>query len=300
MSKRNKNKPAETPATATEIVDAIVKDVEAHAAEVLASIDPAAETAVTAGVIDHDTQLSSWKSEDQAAAEQLEAVVAELEEPPADVPATKEDEAPTLAQLIARIDEEAAKLRVVQIADAVDRRSAFEIDKNGDNDNIHRTLKKVRTQLVTLRAAKLFEAIHVPTGFINRSVHEGSQYNVYAMGKLADIVFGVTDGVVANAINVACMKSLFAFNKAGVPFTMETAKAAASKNYARTLDASVRKHLISHTVAPGTAPTQASSTMQALVTLGVVTTNGSGKNPTYFLQTEAPITKKLEMMLAAA
>jgi hypothetical protein len=66
------------------------------------------------------------------------------------------------------------------------------------------------------------------------------------------------------------------------------------------VDAKVRHHLISHTVAPVTAPTQASSTMlQALATLGMVKATGGGKNPTYEIL-DTPLTAKLEGMLAAA
>ena len=64
------------------------------------------------------------------------------------------------------------------------------------------------------------------------------------------------------------------------------------------LSAAARAHLISHIVAEGTAPTQASSSMQAFVTLGIVTRNETGKNPTFKL-TDAPITKKLQALLAA-
>ena len=281
-----------TPPTADEI------------AAVLETIDPAAETSVTAGVVDHESQAGSWISEETAAEIQLDEVVAELTETAErceetiPFPESDEAQAPTLAQKLASVPDEDVDRGVFKIAASVDDRAAFETEIES-GPNIHSTLKKIRTQLVTKRAARLMLAINVDANFLNRTVHTGARYNVYAAGKLGDIVYGVTDGVVANAINVACMKSLFAFNKAGVPFTMECAKGAASKNYARGLDPSVRKHLISHTVAPGTAPTQASSTMQALVTLGVVKTNGAGKNPTYTVL-DTPIAHKLEGMLAAA
>jgi len=272
---------------------------------VLASIDPAMESAVTAGGVDHVSQVSSWTPETEAAEIQLDAVLAELDKaekiPEAALAASAETfNAPlTLAQLLATVPDDLVNHAVVSIANAVDERSAFEIESDPDNLNIHRTLKKVRAQLVTKRAARLLSAIHVEPEFLNRTVHNGSRYNVYALGKLADIVYGVTDGVVANAINVACCKSLFAFKRAGITFTMECAKASASKSYARGIDAAIRKHLISHTVAPSTAPTQASSTMQALHTLGVVRSNGAGKNPTYTVL-DTPLSRKIKEMLMVA
>ena len=46
--------------------------------------------------------------------------------------------------------------------------------------------------------------------------------------QVADLVDGLTTGVLRNAINIAVMRSLFNFRKAGIPFTGEMAKAAAS------------------------------------------------------------------------
>lgn len=292
------------------IVESLTQASIEEIAAVLATVDANMENAVTAGPVDHSSQLSSWTSEDAASeallADTVEALEAErceetipFPEPEDGAIVEEQPQRATLAQLTAGLPDEAVDTMVVRIAREVDARSAFETEQDPDNANIHRTLKKVRTQLVTKRAAKLLLATHVDPAFINRTVHTGSAYNVYALGKLSDIIYGVTDGVVANAINVACMKSLFAFKRAGAIFTMECAKAAASKQYARNIDAAVRKHLISHTVSTSTAPTQASSTMQALVTLGVVKTNGAGKNPTYEVL-DTPIAHKLEAMLLAA
>ncbi|AWV14862.1 hypothetical protein A3862_04550 [Methylobacterium sp. XJLW] len=60
----------------------------------------------------------------------------------------------------------------------------------------------------------------------------------------------------------------------------------------------IRKHLLRHTVSASTAPTQASSTMQALETLGIVRREGSARNSTFHL-TEAPVTQQLEAVLFA-
>lgn len=215
----------------------------------------------------------------------------------ATVPLLELDVEPTFDELRESFPESLVEETVFSIAEALDERAAFETDKNPDNANIHRTLKKVRSQLVTKRAAKVMLATNLTPAFINRSEHTGSRYNVYALGKLADVIFGVTDGAISNAINLACMRSLFRFKNAGIPFTMEMAKAAASDKIR--VDAAVRQHLVRHTVSASTAPTQASSTMQALETLGVVKGVGGTKSPT-FVPTEHPIVAKLEEMLAAA
>jgi hypothetical protein len=299
--------------------NAVVAAVNAAAIESL--IDQSMETATHVDAIDHHSQLSSWAapaapeapaeetvtetpietSPDESvleqAVQQLEAHE-EVQEPEAE--AVQGPEAPkSFDDLVAAYAEDVALDVALKTSIALDARGAFETTKNPDNENIHRTLKKVRSHLVTKRAARVLLATNVdPEVLINRSVHDGARYNVYALGKVADIVFGVTnDGVIANAINLACMRSLFACKKAGIAFTMEVAKAACSKQVH--IDAAIRQHLVRHTVSPSTAPTQASSTMQALVTLGVVKAEGSSRNPTYTL-TDHPIVAKIETVLAKA
>lgn len=269
-------------------------------AAVLQEIDPSMETATHAGVVDHESQYASW-SPPEAIADAIEA--RELEE--AVQEATGEFTLPDLDKLRSQVPAPDVERMVWRVANALDERERFEIDaaeaEKGDvNPNILRTIKKVRSQMVTKRAASLLCAIAVTPEFINRSINEGFRYNVYALGKLGDVIYGVTDGQIANAINLACMRTLFSFRRAGLTFDMEVAKGCCSKQYAmKKLGAAVRQHVISHTVSESTAPTQASSTMQALVTLGVVTRQESGKNPSWTL-TDTPITKKLAEMFEMA
>lgn len=233
--------------------------------------------------------LSDWEEEEKKE-------IADFSEP--ETPAATEQFTASFDDLVARIDDAEADVLVRCLATEIDMRAEFELSKDPENTNIQRTLKKVRSQLVTKRAAKFSCAAQVSSSFINRSIHGGSCYNVYALGKYADLVnFSVT-GQVMNAINNACLRSLFRVLDAGKEFTMETAKMACSANYtAKDGTEIARPHLIRHTVAPSTAPTQASSTMQALVTMGVVLATGSSKNPSYKL-TANPITAKFRELLA--
>ena len=164
---------------------------------------------------------------------------------------------------------------------ALDERAAFEDAKNPDNANIHRTIKKVRGSLARAYAARVMVVANQSPDFINRVLMDGSRYNVYAIGKYGDLVDALASGVMANSINIAITRSLFAFDKAGQSFTGEMAKAAASDKI-RVAD-HLKKLLVRHTVSASTAPTQASSTMQALETLGIVAVEGSRKHPTYRL-----------------
>lgn len=196
------------------------------------------------------------------------------------------------------VPEEEVEVLVRQLALAIDDRAAFEEAKNPDNANIQRTLAKTRREVVTKRAARVVAAAGVNIGFINRTLHDGSRYNVYAIGKFSNLVDFVTIGSALNAINRACLGSLLRCVDAGIDFTLDLAKCAASDKIP-VKDAGVRRHLVRHTVSASTAPTQASSTMQALVTLGVVRTEGSSKNPTYKL-TDSPLVAKLRELILPA
>jgi hypothetical protein len=204
---------------------------------------------------------------------------------------TVPDDLPTsrtsFEETLAAIDDQVADTMAHAISRELSWREDFEKAKNPDNSSIQSTLKKCRKEMVSKRAARVLVATGVDPSFMNRVLHDGSRYNVYAIGKVADLVKGASEGLVRNAINIACMRSLFACRAAGIEFTGELAKAAASDKIH--VPIAIKRHLFRHTVSSSTAPTQASSTMQALVTLGVVKAEGSVKRPVY-IPTEAPIT----------
>lgn len=251
-------------------------------------IDPTFETNLSAAVVDHETQVQSWQAPEDAV---IDAISNQLD---------REEQAdrPEYDHVLENLDSDLVDTTVFKIADALDARAAFQLEKDPDNAKIQATIKKARQQMVTKRAARVLIAANVDVAFFNRSVHTGSRYNVYALGKLGDLVVGLTNGgVIANAVNLACMRSLFKFRAAGMAFTGDMAKAATSDKIR--VEEHVRKVLIRHTVSASTAPTQSSSTMQALVTLGIVTASGGTKNPTYTL-TDHPSVAKLEKDLMKA
>jgi hypothetical protein len=201
-----------------------------------------------------------------------------------------------MGELMQAVSDVNVKNALIAINGEIIDRELFEVKKNPDNANIHKTIKKIKGSLERTHAATLMVAANVSPGFINRTLQDGSKYNVYAVLKVADLVDGLTGAGLTNAINIACMRSLFNFHKAGLAFTGEMAKAAASDKI-RVSDA-VKKHLIRHTVSASTAPTQASSTMQALQTLGVVRIEGSRKHPTYAV-IDGPVTRRLKELADA-
>lgn len=233
-----------------------------------------------------------------------DAVIARLEAMDEQTSEVQVHQAPAAAEqsaaaefdaMMAAIDKTEVDLAVTAVAHALDERIAYEA-VNG-HPNIQKTLAAVRRELIQERAARAM----LVTGFseteINRQIHSGKRFNVYALGKLADALRGLSGGAVTNAINNACMRTLFKFRAAGVPFTFETAKAAASDKIR--VDAAIKNLLVRHSVSAGTAPTQASSTMQAMVSLGLVNATG-GKNPTYTLTNHPAVAKLEEVLMKAA
>jgi hypothetical protein len=275
--------------------------------ELLAEIAEADASEMT--IIDHHTQRGSWtaptltddeladleiaEAKHEAIADLARALVVEaLAEQPAD-PEQPDD----FAAKIAAISQEDAIAKSVLIAKQIDDRVAFQKTKNPDNTSILKTLDSARKELIRTAAAKLLMATNVDEAFINRQLHDGSRYNVYAFGKIADLARALVDGAgLNNAINKAVVRSMFNCKRNGVTFTLEVAKAAASDKIR--IDPSLSKHLFRHTVSASTAPTQASSTMQALETLGVVRIDGSRRNPVYIVN-DNPVARALETVASA-
>lgn len=259
-----------------------------------------AQTFAAEGLDELDTALPSLEDQPEPAlelAQEIEDLVEYLiEDPVAEIAETPLANEATFREAMASFDEVAVQGMTTLITATIDARTAFETGKHGDGSNIQKTLRKVRKALMWKDTSRVMLAANIDPAFLNRTLHDGSRYNVYAVDKVADAVKGLADGIVGNAITRACMVSLFQMRKAGLPFTGEIAKACASDKVP--VELVIRKHLLRHTVSASTAPTQASSTMQALETLGIVRREGAARNPTFHL-TDSPITRRLEEVLFA-
>lgn len=246
--------------------------------------------------------VAQLEAVDEAQAAVQSTLAIEVHEAPAEAvhaaPATGEpgDALDAWNKVIDAIGKDEAIAMALKVSAAIDERKAFELAKDPNNANIQRTLKKAAAQLSMPSACKAMEVTGFELGQLNRVKNAGSRYNVYAFGKLADVLNGVVNGAIGNKINNACLRSLLKCHKAGITFTMETAKLAASDKI-RVTDKNLAACLVRHTVSASTAPTQASSTMQALTDLGIVSRGGSEKQPIFSL-TSAPIVAKLESILA--
>jgi hypothetical protein len=266
----------------------------------------AKDAAVEAAVADIKFETETVAEIDSVVAEieALEAVAADEVSVDAAPAMVEEVQADTreFTEIMDSVSEDEADEFNGKLAAALDERQDFETNKDVGNSNIQKTLKSVRGKLfITRQLARAAIACKTDAEFVNRVLHDGSRYNVYAIEKYRDLVSALGNGKpVSNAINRACIRSMFAVLDAGKNFDMEAAKAAASDKYriADTAVADLMKGL-RHTVSASTAPTQASSTMQALQTLGIVRAEGSKRNPQYKLNGTPAVQRLRDLMIAA-
>lgn len=220
----------------------------------------------------------------------------EVEEAPAgwEVAETTTEDQVDFEQIMTSIDTDASKRVMEEMNAQIDARRDLEIEKNTYNDNIQRTLKKVRATMVRHFAARVLIATNASPTFITEQSREGEHYNVYAMGKLNDLVDGLCGLPLKNAINIAIVRSMFKLRDAGIALHRKTLECAASDKI-RVTDPQIASALVRHTVGATTAPTQTSSTMRALETLGIVKSSGP-KNATVFELLDTPQTRQLEQI----
>jgi len=204
----------------------------------------------------------------------------------------------TFATLEGAVTEKQMKDRAAELGAQFDTRMTFENLHRPGNMSIQTKLAKAKARFASLGMAAHTIAASIDPAFVNRSVSEGKRFNVYAFDKLIDVLTGLgATGRVTNAINVAILKSMIAFEAAGVAFTGAEATAAASDKIK--VPAAMNKLLTRHNVGATTAPTQTSSTMNALMIAGIVVNTGMGRAPIYSL-TDTPAATRIREVFAAA
>lgn len=228
---------------------------------------------------------------------ETQSVVAEAEEVQA--PTGTEEPQPTFMEALDAIarDVDAIDATRGKLIAAFNERKAFERAKNASNENIQKTLDKGLAKIAPNESVGVLLAACVSPDFVMRSTNEGSAYNVYGVLKLADLTKALVSGVIGNDVNRHIVKSLFQVIAAGEQFTAEAARACVSKQIRFT--EKVVKYLSRHTASPTTAPTQVSSTMAALTSLGIVKNTGTVRNPVWSL-TDAPIVERMKEIAQAA
>lgn len=217
--------------------------------------------------------------------------------------AVQQDEAPAQDDQVDFKDQmkavgaEEIQATMTLMKERIDDRRKLEISKSSFNDNIQRTLKNVEQTLVRPVAAQVLVAASVSPNFIVEESRAGENYNVYAMGKLNDLVDALAGLTLSNAINRAIVRSMFKLRGAGVVITREILECAASDKI-KVKDKTIEGLLTRHTVGASTAPTQTSSTLRALETLGIVKVTGTKQNCTVTIL-DTPQTRSLEAVAIA-
>lgn len=198
----------------------------------------------------------------------------------------------TLIEEVQSISDRRRKTQMKKLDEGFESRKAFEATHAPNNTSIQKKLTSVQKRLVLPGIAALTLATNVDADFMNSSgSHEARRYNIYAIDKLADLLHGLNDGHIRNAVNKAIVASLLRFGAADVAFTGVAAQGAVSQNLA--VEKEIEGLLVRHTASPGTAPTQSSSTMSALMTLGAVENIGNKRHPIYKL-TDTPVVGRLK------
>lgn len=231
-----------------------------------------------------------------------EILVAEAPaETPTEAPATDEPVNSTfvpgdLVEMLGAVDDQAKGYMIERTQANFDERARFELMMRPMNDSVTGKLKAYCKKMAVPGNAGMMIATNIDPDFVNRSINDGRRFNIYAIDKLNDLLAGLNSGSFKNAVNIAVMKSLFKHRAAGVPFTGLSALAAVSDKVK--VEKGMTAVLVRHTTSAATAPTQSSSTFNALATMGVVKNKGSIKFPIWEL-TDTPVTRRIETLIAA-
>ncbi len=199
---------------------------------------------------------------------------------------SNEDKAYIFADAIKAHSDDDAKAFALVIGEQFDSRVQFEITRKANGSADMPKVKKLngyRAKLATPSMAKVMMELKASPAFINArhgKEEGGDRFNIYAIDKLVDFVRALSGyAKLSNAINIAIAKSMLLMEEAGVSFTGEMALCAASDKI-RSQDPNV-KLLRRHNVDKGTAGTQASSSLNALMALGLVVNTGTKRAGVY-------------------
>lgn len=210
---------------------------------------------------------------------------------------TKKTQTPSFTSLIEDVKPQAVGRVSKKLAANFEERMAFETTNAPANKTIQTKLSGYAKKFALPNVVSALIAASVDPNFMNTSVGaEIKRFNVYAIDKVADLAQALESGTIKNAINHATVTNLFKATANGVDFTGDHARGSVSDKVA--LPAGHKKWMTQHTASASTAPTQASSTMNALQVMGVVTNTGTTKAPVWKL-TDTPQTARFEAIVTA-
>lgn len=205
------------------------------------------------------------------------------------------DPAVSFQEIFENVSDGTVHAMIAAFTNSFAERARFEHEANPTNSNIQKTLSKELAGHSAFGMAKGLAAIGVSAEYLNDMETSAKRRNVYTLGKLRDLVSAVLGGRINNAINRAVMISLVRLHDQQLAFTQQTAKECASDKIALS-NLAAAPYMTRHTVAEGTADTQANSTMKALEILGVVENKGT-KRGREFVLTDTPFSKAMVSMV---
>lgn len=153
---------------------------------------------------------------------------------------------------------------------AFNARVAFEtVGGESMTANMSRKIEHAQRSMQTDSIARLLCACDVDPEYINREIHKGSRYNIYALEKDVDVMIALVNGVrFNNKYNDVTAQSLIRFNAANKVMNNRDAQAQFCPDIASDNKGMLVK--FDRFVAPSTADTQASSTLNSFMILGIV------------------------------
>lgn len=206
--------------------------------------------------------------------------------------ASKATDNAAFATIVGEISKQKLTARITQLSKGFDSRAAFELTNAPANTAIQKKITTFGNKMCNPAIAVLTIATNVDPNFMNSSISDESRrFNVYAIDKMHDLLAALDTGTIRNTVNQCIVANLFAATAQGVDFTAVLAQASVSDKI-KVTPAALAKSLTRHTASASTAPTQSSSTMAALVKLGIVVNKGKAKSPVWTL-TDTPQTARL-------
>jgi len=180
---------------------------------------------------------------------------------------------------------------------ALDARASYERSKNSDNSSIQDTLESMRKSMTHADIAGTLQAANVDPSFINRSERSNNRYNVYAAQKVDNAARAAKSVAELNHYSLAILKVAVALEKSETKLTHKDAVAACSlsvKHSEAKREAVIKSLRYAKHVAANTASTQASSSINALQTLNILSESRDAANATqYSVNRESPIVQAL-------
>lgn len=165
---------------------------------------------------------------------------------------------------------EAVIAYTAEVAAAIVARKSYETEQNAENTNIQKTLDGLAADFAHVDVCKFMHAASVDANFINRQERKNKRFNVYSAQKVANVARAAAAAETLNAYSATLLRTAIALTRADSSMTHFDAHSALCLDL--TPKADKAQHLVRYgkNIAPNTADTQSSSSINALQMFGVL------------------------------